>query len=587
MSDNGIPGNLRKRLNLLAWAPAAAVQFRLLSLAVLLSIWQLGTFWEYRWGPDEARLGAVFGGGVGYIGLLLLLTWLRYRSCPARLLTTYQARPLAEIRDTVLTQRILGLLDRFGDSPVEVFVGRSMRSEAACAFGSTSRPSILLGGQHRLLVRKLPERFDAIFLHEYAHILNGDLRYAFISLALTEVTLALGTTHAVLWVVWFGVDLAREMPSGDDLLWSCSALVTDLLPVLIIMGASLGLYAFLLRSRELHADWRAASLGGSIEDLHADSDATAPRRTGKDFVLKLFHPSSDIRKSYLIDPTRTLGLPSGVGFVVGMTGAWLTLLSGQLVDDLQFVPDNTIDIDTSASFLTFQYHLVQQMIGQSPELPFLILLMALLNLLLSLCWASTLTSVLLGGASLAVAAQKGAPRFLGRTLLFYLAFSVGVWIGFVSNPSMLFAVDLTKEPLVKADFLRLSLPIVLQGSVGVLGVACLSPPLILRLFRSFPDHAPSREVRLLLHVWAFATIWASGPAIASASLMIVAAGEIYLVVLAVAAFYGAIAAIPFLSSYVILGLLQDRRRVDRSGEPPAWMLLPSTAEADKPSMLAG
>ena len=230
-----------------------------------------------------------------------------------------------------------------------------------------------------------------------------------------------------------------------------------------------------------------------------------------------------------------------------------------------------INADLSASFFVFIYQILKQIV----EVPPIFILLFALSVLFSLMWASALTANLLGAASLAVAGRKGALRFLGRVLLFYLAISLGFWIGLVSDPSRLFAVDLTEGPLFGGDLLRLGLPLALFAGLGLFVMACLSLPQTKRLFRSFPEQAPPRKARLLLHAWALGTIFVTPAVIILLGLAIVASGEDFQIVFTVAAFYFVGLVLLFGGTYAILWLLRDRRSLPRRGEPPAWLLLPS------------
>ena len=202
---------------------------------------------------------------------IFVLAALLYRAHPLRLRRRRGLQPLSPEGDPAFSAEIQRLASLAGlASPPSVELGKGLQGRSGQAFGFRPPYSLRLDGGLRLLLRKAPPAFQAIVLHELAHIANRDigrtyfaqaLWTAMILLTLAPLTLALGAG----FVRDFFLKLLAGGPAALDL----RHLLTVVLPagwffylqVLATLAVVAAIRASLLRAREVYADWRAASWG--------------------------------------------------------------------------------------------------------------------------------------------------------------------------------------------------------------------------------------------------------------------------------------------------------------------------------------
>ncbi|MDJ1135414.1 M48 family metallopeptidase [Streptomyces iconiensis] len=209
-----------------------------------------------------------------------------------------------------------------------VVVDPSAASTGAAVFGRTGRPTVCLHGG--LLARRttVPEDFDAVLLHELAHIRNRDvtLTYATVALWRTFIAAVL-VPYAVGFAILVFNSYAPETPPYEVLLPAWRALVLPVFMTVVVYLAR----SDVLRSRELQADLTAARWGANPR-VWGFVEPAPPARVLPG-ALRSFtevwrtHPRWDLRREALADSTPLFEVP---GLLMFLTGAAVVMVNGQL-----------------------------------------------------------------------------------------------------------------------------------------------------------------------------------------------------------------------------------------------------------------
>ncbi|MFB7592806.1 M48 family metallopeptidase [Streptomyces sp. NPDC056169] len=231
--------------------------------------------------------------------LLMVMAWLlfavlpRWKARRSRVVPLDSVDPggalLAQLRELCAATDVA--------SPPRVVIDPTATSVSAVVFGRTRRPVVCLHGGLLAVRRSDPKRFQAVLLHELAHIANRDITLTYLTVALWRVFLALVLLPYVLCLgyVMYGVVANGDMPRLDR-----SAALAVVMVVLLYLTRS-----DTLRSREIYADLTAARWGA---DPHGWSVTATPHRSAArgtlDSFLELWrtHPRWGLRQGALADP---------------------------------------------------------------------------------------------------------------------------------------------------------------------------------------------------------------------------------------------------------------------------------------------
>jgi Zn-dependent protease with chaperone function len=185
-------------------------------------------------------------------------------------------------------------------------------ARSGVAFGTPGRRVVALTGGLATTLWTDPDVFRAVVLHELAHIRNGDIDKAYLSVA-----------------VWWAFVLTALLPfaamtvrpGGSDLLARSISFVSLGLVVFLLRNAT-------LRAREMFADVRASvwpGYAGALARILPSTAEPQDRRLRSVVAsvrnLLQMHPPSEARRAAVRDPGPLFGLESLIAAGVGFAAA--------------------------------------------------------------------------------------------------------------------------------------------------------------------------------------------------------------------------------------------------------------------------
>lgn len=266
------------------------------------------------------------------VAAVALLAGLLFLLHPAYLRRRNRLIPFNPEQDPPFAAALHDLAGQAGLSPPAIEIERDSRCALGQAFGRPGRYSLRLGGRMRLLLRKAPERFRAIVLHELAHLANRDVPRAYLAIA---IWLALFACALLPLLASNGFHLVLRLAqtalgAGD---YTARYYLLSVLPRAALLALQAGLLLALmaailssvLRAREQYADWRAA-LWGAGEPLADILQGNVPRsESSLRRWLRWFrlHPSARERLESLRHPDRLFRVSADLPFFAGFLLAFL------------------------------------------------------------------------------------------------------------------------------------------------------------------------------------------------------------------------------------------------------------------------
>jgi hypothetical protein len=276
---------------------------------------------------------------VGFVFAVVILAWVIYRNHPTRIRRQKKLQPFLQNVDPSLHNEIGKLASLAGISLPFIEIGENIYLQNGQAYGVYRKYIIGLGKGIRLLMRKAPQKFRVICLHEMAHIANGNIPQTYfaqaiwIAIAIVFVFIAIST--GVLFMRDYILMPLINGPASVN--WS--RMLTVRIPAVIFFffqmsvnwGIATAIFASVLRTREFYADWRAA-LWGFGTPLRGMLCNSADKETARQKLSLLsLHPSAKARLGVLEEPKKlfqiSLDLPFQVGFLTAIIIYLLFFLS--------------------------------------------------------------------------------------------------------------------------------------------------------------------------------------------------------------------------------------------------------------------
>ena len=220
--------------------------------------------------------------------------------------------------DADLVSRLEGVRQRAGTGPVVWLLQPLDVRLAAFAFGRPGRRYIAISGGAAVAAVRDPAAFDAVILHELAHIEHRDIDQTYLALAIWRAfVVAALLPMAVLFIS------SRVLGEPQQLIWRMAVMA------LIVYS----LRNAILRSREFDADARARHL--DPETTLGSVLAGLPARTGRRaWHLGWTHPSGQERAAALLDPAPLFRFGFWDGLAIGLVAALGASAVREIVADL-------------------------------------------------------------------------------------------------------------------------------------------------------------------------------------------------------------------------------------------------------------
>lgn len=262
------------------------------------------------------------------MGAIFMLAFIPYRLHAWRIRHSYRLQPLERETDPVLYNAVQMLAQKTNLPLPIIEASKKMQAQGAQAFGFGQRFSLRLDGGLRLLLRKSPEKFQSVVLHELGHIANGDVGRTYFSQALWSSVIGVAfvlLTTGIVFLLIQAIVLSAAQHGFARINWS--GFLTGNLPTTMILAfqitAILGIVwltrAGLLRTREVYADWRAALWGaaqGLIKILQTEKSQEGFRYPW--LTMWRLHPTPQERATLLQNPNDLFHLKLDVPFTAGM-----------------------------------------------------------------------------------------------------------------------------------------------------------------------------------------------------------------------------------------------------------------------------
>ena len=204
-----------------------------------------------------------------------------------------------------LMKRLAQLREHAGTEPVIWLLQPLNLRLSAFSYGRFRRRFVAVSGGAAVMAVRQPAAFDAIILHELAHVKNRDINQTYLAIAVWRAFIVATLLPMAGFLIF-----SRQLGSPPRLLWRAAALA---LIVYLLRNS-------ILRSREFDADARVAELDPDTS-LSAVLAHSPPRHRRGIWHLRWVHPSAQARAAALLDPAPLFRCGFWDGLAVGLVAA--------------------------------------------------------------------------------------------------------------------------------------------------------------------------------------------------------------------------------------------------------------------------
>jgi Zn-dependent protease with chaperone function len=239
------------------------------------------------------------------VGVLVALAGAIYWAQPWWYQRRMHLRVLTDEGAPALMSHLEDLRQRAGAGPVVWLMQPFNVHMSAFAFGHFRRRFVAVSGGAAVAAVRQPVAFEAVILHELAHIRNRDINQTYLALAIWRSFVVVALLPMAALLVF-----SREAGTPQRLLWRVAALA---LTVYLLRNS-------IVRSREFDADARVHELDPDT-GLGKVLAGLPPRRGRRVWQLGWLHPSGQDRAAALLDPEPLFRCGFWDGMAVGLVAA--------------------------------------------------------------------------------------------------------------------------------------------------------------------------------------------------------------------------------------------------------------------------
>ncbi len=262
-----------------------------------------GLAYQCSWQADLLLLVLLFMGELAVLGLAGLIYWL----FPTWKCWREHLEPLPEGDLAVVIRELERLRQQYIPFVRLRYVWNPFSPYGIpMIFSGLGRHYFLASNGMIKLLQKDPSAFQAVALHEMAHVYNKDARKFYFAIAISCSFLLIALLPFVGILLWALVSLHSNLVADNGFALS------EFVGVFAMLLLGYGIFTAIVRSREVYADIQSVRWVGSPEAL-ADALDKLAREEGVST-----HPGSHVRQRYIQEPQRAFGLKYWEALAIGI-----------------------------------------------------------------------------------------------------------------------------------------------------------------------------------------------------------------------------------------------------------------------------
>lgn len=307
--------------------------------------WILGDWYANILPPPLSSIEDVYV-SVFVTAYVYLLAYLLYLIHPRSIIKKEGLTEISQSTPSPARDTVNKLANVMGCHAPRFFASENYRRQSAKVFGLGSEKILKVDGGLSLMSVRDPKKFEAIILHELAHIKNHDIfkgYYArclfWVALAATVPVITFRGISYIIQVIEIYPGILVHLDAGNYkwfALWhlqNIPRLIVNIGPFLFMQLVLTIEYCSILRAREHHADW-TASIHGAREALISifESNGAPTKRTGWSIFKK--HPTLSQRAKFILHPEKNAFKITGLDSFLTAYAVYTTFQTILLVMEL-------------------------------------------------------------------------------------------------------------------------------------------------------------------------------------------------------------------------------------------------------------
>jgi len=353
--------NNKRRLNLLTFPAETNTVFAMLIIAAVLLSSFMGYMLVYLYGPDTLSVENTprliglnaFASSVTVMIVFTFAAFL-YSRHANNIRNNKKIAPITE-RDVKIEEVVFKLAKQAGITAPQIEMpSKGSGGSSGQAFGFYKSYSIRLDDGLRFLQKFKSKLFNAVVLHEFAHIASGDIWRTYLADGILK-----SFTRLLIIPFLFGIFIfsGRKLFAFENFAVIITMLLTDI-GLFFQFGFAICIMALiwarLLQTREYYADWQASVWGASEGLRHILQELLENEKPMSGFHLIRFHPSAKMRLDILDGKGNLFSISKTTFFLAGVLLAFMLAGGFRMIGttfELILKPLQGL-IDTSTDYLS-------------------------------------------------------------------------------------------------------------------------------------------------------------------------------------------------------------------------------------------